>query len=1397
MSQFSHTMSGSRENLYRQSPVTTPERSPSREVTLNKGILQNKYGSTSCMNQEPHYPELPSEPKRRRIMADDSFSSVSSQVSSRSHSPSFSETMDESVSSTPGESPSATLREHFRRRYKKDELWAAIESNYQYLMDKEIIEACRTTGSDNEEYEVNTKVSFGEFLQQYQELSDWLNKVLQVMQKQALNQTLSEKYLNQSYYEEMMQHSPRHKLFNEYAKQLQQRHPHLKDDINSRLKHINGQWQALADVVAPYYQNQDPDAMLRDLDDDLKQLRSWLDDIEGQLLTLGNPEKWELDVLEGKLKNHKVLQQEIESHSRIVSAVLKLSERLQKDDDAFEREAQRDSVELSALNLERRWHTIWLKSLEWQCRLEDAINRRKGIFTGGQYIDFSQHIARLREDCTDDDDDYQNVTGSSADDSFHFNLRGDFIQSPPQFDSTTSLSPDSGNKSDHSCKDSAVVSENEHKSSDMSENYADLSVSTGSDSDREFLRHLRIRGESKDIGYGSESQSNDEVEMRQHGIAFSGISTGVRRQSRECGNSAAFYATVAIDTGSSERSEQSEPNVESQAHTTDESSKELVPELDESEREDIKFLIDHAEEMVKKGNTYGQQPQSSPKRLSPAATTHLALSTSTPSDDCRNVKSPKVQMVDAAVGTETVESSCDCDASAEDTSESDDGENFSTASEDAADTIFDSVIGEEYTSDEKYASRDNFLLPRFCDTSSLRRRLKGPAKDRPWSVIELNTVPSTLDAKPLSTSESAIDRLGSNLSDSDTPAKLSQSKSSTFPQRTKRARAIHRTLSAQESSSPRSQIGAKRKLDYKMTQEDLLSCVDHSGIITSVPLEHVGLSDDDDTPMPRSADGGSLMHELQSARFRSSGSSYSETEGPIAEDYETVQSDQLIQSEADDPMNDAGSFSETAWDNYQAPLYPTGSEEPTEEALPWEPQDMEFDDEFSLPQNTILAELIARRGETEKKTRPMLVPSSSANYEDSDSDIEDLHHVLEESRTQLKVADHSLRKKRKDSMGTGLYLNPGKYGELLATCDTNVRCLEAINQHLDSADVQEEDIKTIQDLLYQWEKLHALASERRNQSQELKTMYATLQASQQVLDEGVPQLNKTRFKDMVELQATVEQLRVKEKQLEEQQIMFKELRGAVENFAAHNSPVNMENFFRQTSNLQDRTHKMRLSCIEAVRNLHRTQLVWQEYRDTRKELEFLLTQERDLLQKLAYCQETDMNCDNAEKDLKTLLTNLELYEQKLLKLQKLRADLSEVSDDEAQVNLTAGIADIRNQIFVAQKQCFELMRTAKLAQRNVDENEEEMISKVLALDSKIQPCPPTMVTSAPDIQPKKETLIRTGCPAWVKSFPLHAIALAIFLGLVYLINPDWLDKLANFTLRISPELKYVNGPPPI
>ena len=70
----------------------------------------------------------------------------------------------------------------------------------------------------------------------------------------------------------------------------------------------------------------------------------------------------------------------------------------------------------------------------------------------------------------------------------------------------------------------------------------------------------------------------------------------------------------------------------------------------------------------------------------------------------------------------------------------------------------------------------------------------------------------------------------------------------------------------------------------------------------------------------------------------------------------------------------------------------------------------------------------------------------------------------------------------------------------------------------------------------------------------------------------------------------------------------------------------------------------------------------------------------------------------------------------------------------------------------------------------------------------------TRKIAAAKIMPRPQS--RT-IPDWLKSFPIQAIALAVILGLIYLAAPESLHKLLDFTLRFSPELKYVDGPPPV
>ena len=516
----------------------------------------------------------------------------------------------------------------------------------------------------------------------------------------------------------------------------------------------------------------------------------------------------------------------------------------------------------------------------------------QGIFhNSGLYLD-PNRFSRYKE-FTDDEYDPHDVT-SSGDDSFNgLGYRGDFIQSPPKSDSSISLSPDSDNRSG---KDSAVVSETELKTnSDMSENYQDLSVSTGSDSDREFMRRIKMyRHESRDIGYGSESQS-DELETRSRGITFSGIKSNRTRKSSKCGD---FYATVTVDTessqsaGKTDQESQQSGNQQEQTTTGDESDVNIqlqqVLLQEESEKEDIRYLIDQAEILVQKGSNFNVQSNLSPNRNVPGFSSGTDSKEETSGADPKSLSSsassgPSVEMVDKGVGT--LESSGDCDASAEESGDSDEpGEEISMATTDP--DTFDSVVGEEYTSDEmRNGSRDYSRLPKLFDTNSLRSRLKGPCRERPWSVIEL---PNVAELKPLSASESAIDKLTGTHSDSDLPSKSSawsQNCSPTFQRRRLRhARCIQRTSNvACEANNSRSQVGAKRKLNLDKPLTVNINCSKTndgatSGNTTIVPSVDIYTTDDEQTPLPR---GNGLIHTLQSARFKSSGSSFddSDTQG--------------------------------------------------------------------------------------------------------------------------------------------------------------------------------------------------------------------------------------------------------------------------------------------------------------------------------------------------------------------------------------------------------------------------------------------------------------------------------------------------------------------------------------
>ncbi|XP_021379680.1 uncharacterized protein LOC110467090 isoform X2 [Mizuhopecten yessoensis] len=1145
------------------------------------GLKDRKIGSNPELS---FIPDSPTEPKRRRMVDDIWSSNVSSQVSSRSHSPTLSinseTTLDDSYLSTPGCSPAATLKDQFKKRYSKYELTIESDLMDQCLMDYDLLEACKSTESDEENIGVNAKVSLAEFQQQYRELSEWLDQVLQVTKRTMGTLALSEKYLTQSYHEELLKQSPRHKLFNEYAKQLLQRRSGLKGEIMKCLNHVNSQWEVVEKAVSCKDIWQDKETMLKDLEADIVCLRKWLDGVEHSLSTFQKPNFTD-DELHRKLLEHQVLQRDIESHSRNVNAVLKLSEHLQ-DEAAVERvlDHNRLYLERSANTLQQRWHSAWLLSLEAQCRLENELKTKK--FTFPSPILGSKWIPDLLK--FDSDFLGGNVSGSGFDDSFGLPLRqADVADSPLLDDSSFGLDRSSfgldHSSENQSGKDSAVVSEVEGK---MSSEY--------SDSDLDMLKHHRLKSDSRDIGY-----SSGTTESLGH------IST-------------------------------------------------------ESDCEDIKKLIAGAERLV------------TPERSS--------------------------------VGNKQHKEDNSCDASSE---ESDGGSDvYSTASDDGSkhEAMFDSVLGLDYNSDASLPQN----LPAFHNTVKLRQRKC--RKDRPWSAIQLTDIGDDFDISSLSRSETAIDRLSYGSEHLSANNKLGGS-AATFPR-----------------------AGAKRKL-YESSQ-------------TSPPE-------------------GSVFD-----------SSESETESSAcSDDYETAQTDILV-SDEEDGLNSTASVSEPAWDNYHQ-VYMSMGEDQEEQTLRWNQleEDLEFDEIYPSPKNVSLVSAEMERRKKEGKSRPRLVTQSSRQGYDSDSDLEDLHYFLDDSASQLKITDHCLKKRRKDQFRTGIAMNSHKYAEIIATCQTNINCLQSVYNHL-PAEATESQLENLKDMLYQWEKLHAFACERQQQSQALSNMCKSMSNVRTGLQscevEGTPQ----RFSSVTQVEQSLKLAKKNHVVLQSVQQTIRDLYKTGQGFQQDHPSINLDVFVEQlkqadlVSSLKLERVNQDLPDIQQIHNL------WSEYVLLRGQLNGLLTD------------------GFTEENLDLQDPNGPLYkvDQMISRLQALRGQLSPFIDEVTKVEMTMSMAEIHEQLCKAQKHCRQLEQLAVFG-NSQETMEQTDIKTTLAAN------PACIPSSSTSLSSSSLSSSSSSSASWLKSGYVRAAAVFMMMGVAYMVDPDLVKRIGDFSVNVTPELRYVNGPPPV
>ncbi|KAJ9597417.1 hypothetical protein L9F63_011711, partial [Diploptera punctata] len=142
------------------------------------------------------------------------------------------------------------------------------------------------------------------------------------------------------------------------------------------------------------------------------------------------------------------------------------------------------------------------------------------------------------------------------------------------------------------------------------------------------------------------------------------------------------------------------------------------------------------------------------------------------------------------------------------------------------------------------------------------------------------------------------------------------------------------------------------------------------------------------------------------------------------------------------------SFSEQAWDNYQEKyMSEPYSEELAEEAAR---RLLEFGDDyrnFLDSQSDCASSLSANHASSPiRRRRPTVIPAESSAL-DSDSDLEEIRHVIHQSRSQLVFSEHVFSKQL--AKASPELILASDFAEIVATCRENIRCLRVIMDNVE------------------------------------------------------------------------------------------------------------------------------------------------------------------------------------------------------------------------------------------------------------------------------------------------------------------------------------------------------------
>ncbi|XP_038072285.1 uncharacterized protein LOC119740890 [Patiria miniata] len=231
----------------------------------------------------------------------------------------------------------------------------------------------------------------------YEELSDWLSELHMAVtdsQKGQSDQRMEQMF--KGYTQELHLREVTRAKLNKKANRLLARRQSTSADVTTKLQSINDQWASLQACLEPgtgpnatssqdlpsFASSEEVMTLTLEVEEVIVQLKGWLTEMERKLFATESIKcPGSVEHMEKRLEAHKELQVDIAKNSEGIQVVLNMCEILQKDRHACASEKERESLQLAAFNLERRWQAIQAQAMALQCSLEEKLRTFKGNST--------------------------------------------------------------------------------------------------------------------------------------------------------------------------------------------------------------------------------------------------------------------------------------------------------------------------------------------------------------------------------------------------------------------------------------------------------------------------------------------------------------------------------------------------------------------------------------------------------------------------------------------------------------------------------------------------------------------------------------------------------------------------------------------------------------------------------------------------------------------------------------------------------------------------------------------------------------------------------------------------------------------------------------------------------